>query len=244
LTAIDCQTSANGRAHPDLWVFGYGSLMWRPGFPFEEAQRATLIGFRRCFCIFSTHHRGTQGRPGLVLGLDRGGACHGIAYRVAPGHRSATLDYLREREQVNGVYVEMHVQVTLESEPHRHVMAMAYVVERSHPSYAGRLPLDQQARMIRAARGISGANVDYLINTLDHLKGLGIKEVEISRVLNLVGPFFARGASGPHGKFSSAALLRATRHLPVEGPVLKPLERRRFVYRRQIAAWTSRERRQ
>jgi glutathione-specific gamma-glutamylcyclotransferase len=224
----------------ELWVFGYGSLMWRPGFLFREAQRATLVGFRRCFCIYSTHHRGNPQRPGLVLGLDRGGVCHGMAYRVAPEHESATLEYLRAREQVNGVYRETLVPLTLESEPHRHVLALAYVVERAHPSYAGRLPLDQQARMIRAARGISGANIDYLINTLEHLAGLGIREAELSRVMTRIGPSFARGAGGPHGKFSSAALLRATQHLPAEAPVLKPLERRRFLYRRQISAWAGR----
>jgi cation transport protein ChaC len=162
-----------------------------------------------------------------------------MAYRVAPQETAATLAYLRAREQVNGVYVEAHVPVALEREPHQHVFALAYIVERSHPSYAGRLPLDQQARMIRAARGISGPNVDYLINTLTHLEGLHIREAELSRVLNLVGPCFARGGSGPRGNDRSITLLRATRHLPVEAPRMKPLERRRFIYRRQISAWGS-----
>ena len=91
-------------ARHDLWVFGYGSLMWRPGFAYEDAQHARLTGYRRCFCIYSVHHRGTARRPGLVLGLDRGGACEGIAYRVAARNAAETIRYLRAREQVNGVY--------------------------------------------------------------------------------------------------------------------------------------------
>ena len=86
----------------DLWVFGYGSLMWRPGFAYEEVHRATLVGYRRCFCLYSTHHRGSPDRPGLVLGLDRGGACHGLVFRVAAERRLATLDYLTAREQISG----------------------------------------------------------------------------------------------------------------------------------------------
>ena len=89
-------------------MFGYGSLMWRPGFAFEEARRARLIGCRRCFCIYSVHHRGTPERPGMVLGLDRGGACEGIAYRVAAANAAETVRYLRAREQINGVYREAH----------------------------------------------------------------------------------------------------------------------------------------
>ena len=90
-------------AAPDLWVFGYGSLMWRPGFDFVEQVPARLIGEHRALCVYSFDHRGTPEKPGLVLGLDRGGACRGIAFRVAAQHRAATIDYLREREQTTGV---------------------------------------------------------------------------------------------------------------------------------------------
>ena len=93
----------NGEREHDLWVFGYGSLMWRPGFAYEEAQHARLTGYRRCFCIYSVHHRGTTERPGMVLGLDRGGACEGIAYRVSAANAAQTTRYLRAREQVNGL---------------------------------------------------------------------------------------------------------------------------------------------
>src|SRR6185312_6801690 len=111
----------------DLWVFGYGSLMWRPGFAYEEAQHARLTGYRRCFCIYSVYHRGTVERPGLVLGLDRGGACEGIAYRVAGPDVAQTVGYLRAREQVNGVYRETHVPVALIEGPRREVQALTYI---------------------------------------------------------------------------------------------------------------------
>jgi cation transport protein ChaC len=226
----------------DLWIFGYGSLMWRPGFAFEEVRRATLIGFRRCFCVFSTHHRGTPQRPGLVLGLDRGGVCHGLAYRVASVARDRTLEYLRAREQVNGVYREAPVQLQMHGAPSAPVTGLAYIVERAHPSYAGRLAVSEQARLIRGAHGISGANLDYLINTLAHLGSLSIREAELSRVLTVIGAHFARGQSGEHGSVRAAALLPYWRNVSVRAPRMKPLDRRRFVYRRQISAWTARSR--
>ena len=134
------------KAPPAIWIFGYGSLMWKPGFPHDEAVKARLTGYRRCFCIYSTNHRGTGTRPGLVLGLDRGGVCDGIALRVTPAHAQTTLTYLRDREQVHGVYRETLVPVRLDDGSHRTVMAQAYIVERAHPSYAGPLSLDQQDR--------------------------------------------------------------------------------------------------
>ncbi len=154
----------------DLWVFGYGSLMWRPDFPYVEARRARLSGYHRCFCISSTHHRGTPKRPGLVLGLDRGGICDGLAYRVAASERAVVLANLRRREQVNGVYCERHVHVALDGAAHIHVAALAYIVERRHPSYCGSQPLSKQAHLIRGAHGRSGPNLDYLINTVRHLQ--------------------------------------------------------------------------
>jgi cation transport protein ChaC len=223
-----------------LWVFGYGSLMWRPGFAYEEVRRATLMGFRRCFCIYSTHHRGSPDRPGLVLGLDRGGVCHGLAFRVASEHRFATLDYLRAREQVSGVYREALVPVRLDGEQGREVLALTFIVERAHPCYAGPLPLTEQARLIRGARGLSGANFDYLVNTLVHLHALSIREPELWRLLTQIGSHFARTPVNGRASPASTALLRACRHLPVNAPRLKASERRRFVYRRQISAWAAR----
>ena len=223
----------------DLWIFGYGSLMWKPGFEFVEAARARLIGFRRCFCIYSTNHRGRPERPGLVLGLDRGGMCDGIAYRVAPERARVTAEYLRVREQVNGVYREALVPVTIEEGRRREVTAQAYIVERAHPSFTGPLSLQHQARMIRAARGISGANLDYLINTLAHLETLDIHEPELRRILTLIGPHFARGGSAGLASPRAAALLKVCRRQPVAAAASRPGDRRRFIHRRQIAVWHS-----
>ena len=123
----------------DFWVFGYGSLMWRPGFAYLERIPARLIGLHRALCVFSFVHRGTPERPGLVLGLDRGGACRGIAYRVAAALRAQTIGYLRAREQVTTVYIETMRQIELEDRARRRLRALCYVVDRSHVQYAGRL---------------------------------------------------------------------------------------------------------
>jgi glutathione-specific gamma-glutamylcyclotransferase len=219
----------------DLWVFAYGSLMWRPGFPYEEAQHARLIGYRRCFCIYSVHHRGSYERPGLVLGLDRGGACEGIAYRIGAAHVIETRRYLRAREQVNGVYRETHVPVQLIKGPHREVMAQTFMVERAHPNYAGRLPLAAQARLIRGAQGKSGGNLDYLINTLRHLGELGIRERELERLLAVIGPHASRCAGSEHESPAAAGLLNAMRRRALPVPRLKLDPHRRFLYRLRLS---------
>jgi glutathione-specific gamma-glutamylcyclotransferase len=218
----------------DVWVFGYGSLMWRPDFSFEEAQHARVTGFRRCFCIYSVHHRGSPQRPGLVLGLDRGGVCEGIVYRVAAANAARTVQYLRAREQVNGVYREAHLPAELiKGRERRTVTALTYIVERAHPSYAGQLPLATQAGLIRGAEGRSGRNLDYLISTLRHLDELGIRERELERLISLTGPHVAHGPSVEHRSPYVASLLRALRSRPLSLPLhnLKPEQRRRFLYR-------------
>ncbi len=223
----------------ELWVFGYGSLMWNPGFDYVESHRARLDGWHRAFCITSTHHRGTPQRPGLVLGLDRGQSCDGIAFRIGAEFAGSVLRYLRKREQVNGVYREAHVELTLATTPHRTVAALAYIVERAHPSYAGRLCVTTQARYIRGARGRSGANLDYLINTVAHLKALGIRERALERVLAL-SCTHAAGFMGSDHKSPVSHSLRATvarQPLPFRTLViqkLRPLERRRFLYRNRL----------
>ena len=223
---------------PEHWIFAYGSLMWRPGFPYEEARHARLIGYRRCFCIYSMHHRGTPQRPGLVLGLDRGGTSEGIAYRISGANYAAIVHYLREREQVSGVYREVNVAVTLLDGTAREVMALTYVVERAHPSYAGRLTLARQARLIRGASGLSGINLDYLISTLRHLAELGIRERDLERLIAMIGPHTARGRRPDRANPSVLAMLRATRRLPVLVPVrgLKLDARRRFLHRQGVLA--------
>jgi len=158
----------------DLWVFGYGSLMWRPGFPFVERQHAHLRGYHRSLCVYSYVHRGTPERPGLVLGLDRGGRCHGVAFRVASHEAEKTVQYLREREQVTSVYLERFVPITLDDG--RRVTAIAYVVDRRHPQYAGRLPEPELLRLVQQGRGVSGANPDYVRSTHDHLAEMGVTD--------------------------------------------------------------------
>src|SRR5712675_2179528 len=147
------------QAAEDLWVFGYGSLIWRPGFDYLERVPANIIGMHRSLCIYSFDHRGTPERPGLVLGLDFGGACRGIAYRVAAKQRAATLVYLRGREQTTAVYRELVRGVWLEGQPDRRVEALCYAVDRGHPQYAGRLSHDrQQPRLCdRDGKGARGA---------------------------------------------------------------------------------------
>jgi len=222
----------------DLWVFGYGSLMWKPGFAFTEKHHARLVGHRRSFCIYSMHHRGTMHRPGLVLGLDRGGTCEGIVYRVPATDAAATLHYLREREQGSGVYREGHVPVELLHHGGEIVQALAFIVERAHPNYAGVLPLAEQAHLIRGAKGISGPNVDYLVNTVRHLIELGIRERELERLVALAGSHMARVGDRnepPRDETPGArALLRVVRRLPFDAPRLKPDQRKRFLYRMKL----------
>jgi len=163
----------------DLWVFGYGSLMWRPGFDFLERVPARLIGLHRSLCVYSHVHRGTPERPGLVLGLDRGGACRGMAFRVAAALRDETIAYLREREQATSVYLEVERVVTLEKPGDPRVRALTYIVDRGHTQYAGRLPLDQQLHIVRQGHGHSGANPDYVTNTVKAIEDLGFRDPDL-----------------------------------------------------------------
>ena len=166
-------------AAEDLWVFGYGSLMWRPDFPFVERLEARLVGAHRALCVYSFVHRGTPERPGLVLGLDHGGTCRGIAYRVSAAERADTVAYLRAREQVTSVYRECIRPIRLECEPQLRVPALCYMVDRGHVQYAGRLTLEQQLHHVRQGHGRSGANRDYVIATVASLEQLGYRETDL-----------------------------------------------------------------
>jgi cation transport protein ChaC len=163
-----------------IWVFGYGSLMWNPGFRVHERHVATLAGYHRALCVYSHFHRGTPETPGLVLGLDRGGACRGVAFRVAPSDVEATVSYLRAREQVTSVYLERRVMVRPDGgEP---VRALTYVVDRSHRQYAGRLADEELLRIVRGARGQSGHNPHYVTATQEHLVELGVHDAVLARL--------------------------------------------------------------
>jgi len=166
----------------DLWVFGYGSLMWRPGFEFVEQFPARLIGEHRALCVYSFDHRGTPEKPGLVLGLDRGGACRGIAFRVVARRRRDTVDYLRGREQTTNVYREVMRSVWLENEARQRVSALAYVVDRGHIQYAGRLSLADQLRYIRQGHGRSGNNRDYVLSTVKSIEAQGFRDPHLHQL--------------------------------------------------------------
>lgn len=165
----------------DFWVFGYGSLMWRPGFDFLESALAFVHGYHRSLCIFSHVHRGTPERPGLVLGLDHGGSCQGVAFRVAGGTRAATLAYLRERELVTSVYLEK--TVPLRFSDGGATRALAFIVDRAHGQYAGRLPIEEVARLVAEGVGACGDNPAYVRNTYEHLLRLDIRDDALARVV-------------------------------------------------------------
>ena len=158
----------------DLWVFGYGSLMWKPGFAHVERRTARLFGAHRALCVYSWRHRGTPEKPGLVLGLDRGGSCTGIAFRVPAPDVAATRAYLTEREQINYVYRDRFVRLRLNDG--RRVEALAYLVDRSHRQYAAGLSREDVLRLVRQGQGESGACAEYVRNTLAAIAALGIAD--------------------------------------------------------------------
>ena len=164
----------------NFWVFGYGSLMWRPGFPYLESRPARVTGLHRALCVYSWVHRGTQENPGLVLGLDRGGACVGLAFRICSSEREPVIDYLREREQVTNVYQEKWRAVRFADGST--ATALAYVVDRGHAQYAGKLDPETQIAMIKGAIGRSGANPDYVTSTAQRLNELGIHDSGLSYI--------------------------------------------------------------
>jgi cation transport protein ChaC len=169
-----------------FWVFGYGSLMWRPGFAPAERVLARLSGYSRRFCLRSVRYRGTPDAPGLVLGLDpdRDGETRGVALRVAPESSRETLAYLRERELVTYAYIETAHPVTLEDG--RVVEALCYVVDRAHAQYAGGLAPEEQAEIIACRAGPAGSNREYMENTLAHLRELGIADAELESLARRV----------------------------------------------------------
>src|SRR6516165_9016498 len=170
----------------DLWVFGYGSLMWRPGFEFVERVPARLIGEHRALCVYSFVHRGTPEKPGLVLGLDRGGACRGVAFRIAEQTRKEVVAYLRAREQVTSVYREAMRSVWLEDTARRRVSALAYVVDRGHVQYAGRLTLREQLRHVLQGHGQSGNNRDYVLSTVKAIEAAGFRDAPLHQLATIL----------------------------------------------------------
>ncbi len=158
----------------DFWVFGYGSLIWNPGFEFIERRRAQLHGLHRSLCIRSWVHRGTRENPGLVLGLDAGGSCHGIAMKVSGEKRDEVIEYLRARELVTNVYLECWRNVSLEDAGR--VQALVYRVDRTHPQYAKGLTLDEQTAIVKTSFGGSGPNDEYVKSTVAAMREANIKD--------------------------------------------------------------------
>ena len=168
----------------EFFVFAYGSLMWRPDFPYLEIEPATLFGYHRAFCITSTHYRGNAAKPGLVLGLDRGGQCVGRRYRISASDAGQVAEYLHQRELITGCYVPKLVALrTVDGTRSR---ALTYVADRTHYQYAGKLSDEAIAHIVHDAVGVMGSNRDYLRNTVQHLEEMGIADCSLHRILKLV----------------------------------------------------------
>jgi cation transport protein ChaC len=167
------RTAAIGITDRPKWVFAYGSLMWNPGFETPETQPARLHGFHRAFCIYSEHYRGTPAKPGLILGLLAGGACRGLAHRLPAAQYEKVRRYLWQREIENdGVYVEDVRKIHLADG--RAVPSLVYLADRAHRQFAGKLPLARAVRLVRQGNGATGSNIDYVRNTVAHLRELGL----------------------------------------------------------------------
>ena len=162
-----------------MWVFGYGSLLWNPGFPVARQEVATLQRYARSFCMSSIHHRGSEETPGLVLALDeiQGAHCTGLALAVEPGHEEKTLAELRERELISSAYLERDLEVELVSG--ETVTAVTYVIDPHHVQYCGDLSLEDQAQIIAVAVGGRGPNPEYLYNTAAHLAEIGLRDADL-----------------------------------------------------------------
>ncbi|MBV1934439.1 MAG: gamma-glutamylcyclotransferase [Parvibaculaceae bacterium] len=169
----------------DLWVFGYGSLMWRPGFSYESCEPARLYGYHRAFCVYSHVHRGTPEQPGLVFGLDNGGACRGLAFKVVADQAESVRQYLREREQVTMVYKEDVRPIHLLDSEAR-VESLCFTVDREHHQYAGKLPFDTQVKLIAEGVGQSGRNPEYLSQTVEHLREIGVHDHGLEKLWHAV----------------------------------------------------------
>jgi cation transport protein ChaC len=163
----------------DLWVFGYGSLMWRPDFEFSESAPAKIFGFHRGLCLWSVLHRGTRENPGLVFGLATGGSCVGRAFRVARKNRSDVLSYLWQREMMNRAYIPTRVRIHMQG---KRRAGLAFVVDTGHVQYAGRLSDREMACIVTRGRGRSGRNIDYFRDCLGKFKDMGVSVRQYSGI--------------------------------------------------------------
>jgi cation transport protein ChaC len=163
------------------WVFGYGSLIWRPGFASISQQQASMPGVHRRLCVYSYRHRGTEQRPGLVFGLVHGGSCRGMAFEVNGAEWAEVHAYLSEREMDRGVYREVTRSMVLADG--RRVQGLVFVVDERHPQYAGKLSVEEQVRVVLAGVGEAGPNPEYVLETARHLHALGIGDRGLDEVV-------------------------------------------------------------
>jgi cation transport protein ChaC len=178
------RTAPVGMTDRPLWVFAYGSLMWNPGFKTPETQPARLHGFHRAFCIYSEHYRGTPQTPGLILGLLAGGSCRGRAHRLPSTSYEKVRRYLWQREIENdGVYVE-EVR-TIHLADGRAVPSLVYLADRAHRQFAGKLSLAQSVKLVRQGKGATGSNIEYVRNTVAHLRELGLRDRTLEELARL-----------------------------------------------------------
>jgi cation transport protein ChaC len=174
--------------------------MWRPNFHHEEKSHAVLEGAHRALCVYSAVHRGVYSAPGLVLGLDKGGQCEGMAFRVPARLVQETRAYLHRRENVTNTYCALMKPVKLMDGSHRSVPALCFLVNRRHAQYAGDLPLERQAYLVRRSVGASGPNIDYVVNTVEHLRELGIHDARLEQLMTVLGHGFVKTkCRGPRG---------------------------------------------
>jgi cation transport protein ChaC len=167
----------------DVWVFGYGSLLWHTGFDYRDVTPARVQGYHRALCIYSHVYRGSKERPGLVCGLLPGGSCRGLAFRVAAADWDDVRAYLHEREMIYDVYVPKWVNARLGAGLNEIDRVYTFVANARHGQYAGRLAMEETASLIRHGHGTSGSGLDYLANTVARLAELGIRDKALERVL-------------------------------------------------------------
>lgn len=167
----------------NLWIFGYGSLMWDPGFPFSESSRAKIYGFHRALCVRSIRYRGTESLPGLVFGLDRGGSCTGVGFRVETRHQRKVATYLQDREMLNNIYDPSIRPIVLADG--RNEQALTFIVRKQHPAYVKKLTVEQIAEIVASASGQRGRNIDYVTSTLHLLQSFGIHDRTLDSISQL-----------------------------------------------------------
>ncbi len=170
----------------EFWVFAYGSLMWNPGFDYLDAGPAVLYGYHRRLCLWSVRYRGTEAKPGLVLGLDRGGSCRGFAYHISQQQTHSVVDYLCERELITGAYDARLCPVVLEHG--RKVSALTFVSKQDHPHFVPKLALKETVSVVRDAKGARGCNRSYVLNTVTHMNQMDIRDTELHRIANHLEP--------------------------------------------------------